>query len=93
MPSDVWCTSGLLPLRPSLLYLYLTYTRITVLTMSDAVLLTPPLSESELTLADEVQLKTKPGRDAACTALFERKMGDTELSYYLPSRESGVNDM
>ncbi|KAG6814136.1 hypothetical protein H0H92_002131 [Tricholoma furcatifolium] len=23
----------------------------------------------------------------------ERKMGDTELSYYLPSRESGVNDM
>ena len=61
--------------------------------MSDAGLLTPPLSESELPLADEVQLKTKPGCDAACAAVFERKMGETELSYYLPSRESGVNDM
>lgn len=26
-------------------------------------------------------------------ARYERKMGDTELSYYLPSRASGVNDM
>ncbi|TCD62410.1 hypothetical protein EIP91_006938 [Steccherinum ochraceum] len=24
---------------------------------------------------------------------FERKMGETELSYYLPSRQTGVNDM
>jgi len=24
---------------------------------------------------------------------YERKMGDTELSYYLPSRDNGVNDM
>ena len=24
---------------------------------------------------------------------FERKMGDSELSYYLPSRANGVNDM
>jgi hypothetical protein len=24
---------------------------------------------------------------------FERRLGDTELSYFLPSRESGVNDM
>ena len=24
---------------------------------------------------------------------YERKMGDTELSYYLPSRANGVNDM
>lgn len=24
---------------------------------------------------------------------FERALGDTELSYFLPSRESGVNDM
>ena len=23
----------------------------------------------------------------------ERKLGDTEISYFLPSRESGVNDM
>lgn len=27
------------------------------------------------------------------TGQIERKMGDTELSYYLPARESGVNDM
>ena len=25
--------------------------------------------------------------------VFERKMGDTELSYFLPSRQTGVNDM
>lgn len=25
--------------------------------------------------------------------VFERRMGDTELSYYLPSRADGVNDM
>jgi len=27
------------------------------------------------------------------TDAFERALGDTELSYFLPSRESGVNDM
>ena len=27
------------------------------------------------------------------TNSFERSFGDTELSYFLPSRESGVNDM
>lgn len=26
-------------------------------------------------------------------ACLERKLGDTEASYFLPSRESGVNDM
>lgn len=26
-------------------------------------------------------------------ALFERRLGDTETSYYLPSRGEGVNDM
>ncbi|KAF8882687.1 hypothetical protein BD779DRAFT_1612410 [Infundibulicybe gibba] len=30
--------------------------------------------------------RTSPSR-------FERRLGDTELSYFLPSRESGVNDM
>ena len=24
---------------------------------------------------------------------YQRKMGETELSYFLPSRQSGVNDM
>ena len=27
------------------------------------------------------------------SSYVERKLGDTELSYFLPSRESGVNDM
>ena len=25
--------------------------------------------------------------------LYQRRLGDSELSYYLPSRENGVNDM
>lgn len=29
--------------------------------------------------------------DPPCSV--ERRMGDTELSYYLPARENGVNDM
>ncbi|KAI8990453.1 hypothetical protein BD414DRAFT_483694 [Trametes punicea] len=29
----------------------------------------------------------------SCRHLYERKMGDTELSYFLPSRQTGVNDM
>ncbi|KAI0936794.1 hypothetical protein AcV5_004842 [Taiwanofungus camphoratus] len=29
----------------------------------------------------------------SCPVQCERKMGDTELSYFLPSRQSGVNDM
>ena len=57
-------------------------------------LLTPPLSEDELPLYEELKLasplETCEYDDAA---VFERKMGDTELSYFLPSRQSGVNDM
>lgn len=35
-----------------------------------------------------------PDTDASPSqARFERQLGDTELSYFLPSRESGVNDM
>ncbi|KAH9836943.1 uncharacterized protein C8Q71DRAFT_578490 [Rhodofomes roseus] len=38
----------------------------------------------------------KPSPDVATSsrsAVYERKMGDTELSYFLPSRQTGVNDM
>ena len=52
----------------------------------DPALLTPPLSGDELP-REEVSSKD------AQSIYFERKMGDTELSYFLPSRESGVNDM
>ncbi len=54
---------------------------------------TPPLGEGEHPV-DYVELKRNlenvPVEDSV---RFERKMGDTELSYFLPSRESGVNDM
>lgn len=46
---------------------------------------TPPLSEDE---------SHSPGSDGeSVDELYERKMGDSELSYFLPSRENGVNDM
>ena len=47
-----------------------------------------------------VDAVSKPSRDVNVAAeeeksevCFERRLGDTELSYYLPSREDGVNDM
>jgi hypothetical protein len=52
---------------------------------------TPPLSSDDLKSsareASPVPLEQLHG------ARWERKMGDSELSYYLPSREDGVNDM
>jgi hypothetical protein len=36
---------------------------------------------------------TEPHASGLSARRFERLMGDTEISYYLPSRESGVNDM
>lgn len=47
--------------------------------------LTPPLSDEELPAGES--LSAKQGLS------YERKMGDTELSYFLPSRQTGVNDM
>ncbi|KAH8110634.1 hypothetical protein DFH11DRAFT_1730086 [Phellopilus nigrolimitatus] len=57
---------------------------------------TPPLSDDE-----HDDPRVGPARlDAAAdrprappTRVFERTLGDTELSYYLPSRADGVNDM
>ncbi|OBZ78702.1 hypothetical protein A0H81_01213 [Grifola frondosa] len=63
---------------------------------------TPPLLKGEL-FEDYLQdfpLKASDGVKlglvdlSSCrSAQYERKMGQTELSYYLPSRQSGVNDM
>lgn len=54
-----------------------------------SVLLTPPPSDEDLpAVCDDVSSSS-----SAEALYFERKMGDTELSYFLPSRQSGVNDM
>ena len=59
---------------------------------------TPPLSDDEREAA-KASTKSEPivvddASSAAPSApTFERRMGDTELSYYLPSRADGVNDM
>ncbi|GJE85813.1 hypothetical protein PsYK624_018920 [Phanerochaete sordida] len=58
--------------------------------VADPVLLTPPASSEDLPAV--CGLSRVPSKDGEAT-YFERKMGDTELSYYLPSRQSGVNDM
>ena len=68
----------------------------TINDFAKVVPLTPPLSdggfpgcedvEDVATLAKSVQFRHE-------ATVFERKMGDTELSYFLPSRQSGVNDM
>ena len=52
----------------------------------NGALLTPPPSDEHL--------PTASSSSAHADAVYlERKMGDTELSYFLPSRQSGVNDM
>ena len=58
---------------------------------------TPPLSAAASD-ADEHFSFDKVYADRAAAGSshrlrYERKMGDTELSYFLPSRQSGVNDM
>lgn len=40
-----------------------------------------------------VEASLPPATNAQPEVRYERKMGDSELSYYLPSRASGVNDM
>lgn len=67
---------------------------------------TPPLSKGfdhndeplDLSTAEKIALSQDNGsfissrrRDYA--SRLERRLGDTEASYFLPSRESGVNDM
>ncbi|EIW64280.1 uncharacterized protein TRAVEDRAFT_68128 [Trametes versicolor FP-101664 SS1] len=70
--------------------------------MSDnAALLTPPTSVTDFpedvwdksnaddSRSDVSDVAAGPSRKHR----YERKMGDTELSYFLPSRQTGVNDM
>lgn len=59
----------------------------------NTVLLTPPPSEGELPLDSNAEVVLSEACDTTKPAVFERKMGDTELSYFLPSRQTGVNDM
>ena len=39
------------------------------------------------------EVSAPPLDDDRPEVCYERKMGDSELSYYLPSRANGVNDM
>lgn len=60
---------------------------------------TPPLSTDAFLLSPEPSPTTDGAIGAASwtrkptLARVERKLGDSELSYYLPSRADGVNDM
>ena len=44
-------------------------------------------------VAPTPEITVSPPTDDRLEVRYERKMGDTELSYYLPSRANGVNDM
>ena len=50
-----------------------------------------PVQSTSSILTEEVSLP--PLTNNQPEVRYERKMGDTELSYYLPSRANGVNDM
>lgn len=60
---------------------------------------TPPLSGDDFECAREPSpiadgsLGAPWARAASAGVRLERKLGDSELSYYLPSRADGVNDM
>ena len=60
----------------------------------------PVSSASEIPAAEKAPAVTAPALDAPpvlppidAQLRYERKMGDSETSYYLPSRANGVNDM
>lgn len=55
----------------------------------------PELSDEEAVDLVLVQTKSQPTitPDTSGPVLHERKLGDSELSYYLPGRAAGVNDM
>ena len=59
---------------------------------------TPPLSDDEYDedvsqKARLQQVADRPRASLQSEIVFERYMGSTELSYFLPSRADGVNDM
>ncbi|KZT02437.1 uncharacterized protein LAESUDRAFT_738728 [Laetiporus sulphureus 93-53] len=55
----------------------------------------PPIGDEERKEYIDSIVPLVAGEPVCCpeTIRYERKMGDTELSYYLPSRQAGVNDM
>ena len=56
---------------------------------------TPPLSDDESNGVEETVDVAASGTKPTATEqlVYERKMGDSEQSYFLPSRADGVNDM
>jgi hypothetical protein len=54
-----------------------------------------PLSDQDILDPDSQNMGTSdtPDRRGQAPAFYERKMGDTEVSYYLQGRATGVNDM
>lgn len=63
--------------------------------MSRSSIPTPPPFEGEEDRAslNKDVLASSEEATSSRPAQYERKMGDTELSYFLPSRQAGVNDM
>ena len=61
-----------------------TTTKIHSLKLSDDVL---DPNGQDLTASDA------PDRQMNCPSYYERQLGESEASYYLPSRAAGVNDM
>lgn len=61
----------------------------------DRLIPTPPLSDDEKSpVVSPCSIPAVPSKSRSTSrSQYERKMGDTELSYYLPSRQTGVNDM
>lgn len=53
----------------------------------------PPLSTEDPNYAPREPSQVEPEPKLKGRARWERKMGDSELAYFLPSREDGVNDM
>jgi hypothetical protein len=62
------------------------------LTSATATLPSPDLSDEEVLVSNFQQLTTSGVRQQGLIS-YERQLGDNELSYYLPSRVTGVNDM
>ncbi|KAH9982832.1 hypothetical protein BGW80DRAFT_1160922 [Lactifluus volemus] len=62
------------------------------LTSATATLPTPNVSDEEVLVSNSQQLTMSDVRQQGPIS-YERQLGDNELSYYLPSRAIGVNDM
>ena len=63
--------------------------------LDSAELPTPPLSAAASEYGKEFSFDDVQGagETSRATLRYERKLGDTEVSYFLSSRQAGVNDM